>query len=165
MLKTKSVPKRKRGGKKCFWGNNSKAECSLISLMAARKLVRQGCEACLCCVTKDKKEEVKLEDILVTKEFFRCVSGGNPWVTTQEKNRFRNRIGAHNTSYLKASIWDGLNHVERVEGTARRSVAKGLYKTECIPWGAPVLFVRKKDGTLRLCIDYRELNKITIKNK
>jgi hypothetical protein len=33
------------------------------------------------------------------------------------------------------------------------------------PWGAPVLFVKNKNGTLRLCIDYRQLNKVTIKNK
>ena len=33
------------------------------------------------------------------------------------------------------------------------------------PWGAPILFVKKKYGTLRLCIDYRQLNKVNVKNK
>ena len=33
------------------------------------------------------------------------------------------------------------------------------------PWGAPVIFIKKKDGTLRLCIDYCQLNKMIIKNR
>ena len=41
---------------------------------------------------------------------------------------------------------------------------QGFIHSSTSPWGAPVLFVKKKDGTLRLCIDYRGLNQVTIKN-
>ena len=44
-------------------------------------------------------------------------------------------------------------------------VEKGFIQPSISPWGASVLFVRKKDGTLRLCIDYRQLNRVTIKNR
>jgi hypothetical protein len=42
---------------------------------------------------------------------------------------------------------------------------KGYIHPSVSPWGASVLFMKKKDGTLRLCIDFRQLNKVTIKNK
>ena len=42
---------------------------------------------------------------------------------------------------------------------------KGFIRPSNSPWGAPVLFVKKKDDTLRLCFDYRQLNNVTVKHK
>ncbi|GKG25575.1 hypothetical protein Tco_0398721, partial [Tanacetum coccineum] len=42
---------------------------------------------------------------------------------------------------------------------------KGFIRPSSSLWGAPVLFVKKKDGSFKMCIDYRELNKLTVKNR
>ena len=47
----------------------------------------------------------------------------------------------------------------------KEMLKKGYIRPSVLPWGTPVLFVKKKDSTLRLCIDYKKLNKVTIKNK
>ena len=42
---------------------------------------------------------------------------------------------------------------------------KGYFRPTSSPWGSPAIFVDKKDGSLRMCVDYRQLNDVTIKNK
>ncbi|GJS03293.1 putative reverse transcriptase domain-containing protein [Tanacetum coccineum] len=55
--------------------------------------------------------------------------------------------------------------IEEFSGQLKELQDKGFIRSSLSPWGAPVLFVKKKDGSFRICIDYRELNKLTIKNR
>ncbi|GKF04494.1 hypothetical protein Tco_0035162, partial [Tanacetum coccineum] len=57
------------------------------------------------------------------------------------------------------------SELEKLSGQLKELQDKGFIRPSSSPWGAPVLFVKKNDGSFRMCIDYRELNKLTVKNR
>ncbi|GKE54167.1 putative reverse transcriptase domain-containing protein [Tanacetum coccineum] len=89
-------------------------------------------------VMEKKSDEKRLEDIPVVREFLEVFPEDLP----------------------------GLPSVRQELSNQLQELAdQGFIRPSTSPWGAPVLFVKKKDGSFRMCIDYRELNKLTIKNR
>ena len=66
---------------------------------------------------------------------------------------------------LKAAYRMALVELKELKDQLQELLDKKFIQTSVSPWIAPLLFIKKKDGSLRLCIDHMELNKITIKNK
>jgi hypothetical protein len=58
-----------------------------------------------------------------------------------------------------------VNELEELKKQLKELLDKTFIRPSSSPWGAPVIFVEKKDGTQRICVDYRSLNEVTIKNK
>ncbi|GJY44508.1 putative reverse transcriptase domain-containing protein [Tanacetum coccineum] len=74
-------------------------------------------------------------------------------------------IGMDWLSRYDATILCGEKKMKELSKQLQELLEKGFIRPSSSPWGAPVLFVKKKDGSFRICIDYRELNKLTIKNR
>jgi hypothetical protein len=57
------------------------------------------------------------------------------------------------------------DQLQELKAQIKELMGKGFIRASSSPWGAPVIFVGKKDGTQRMCVDYRSLNDVTVKKK
>ena len=68
------------------------------------------------------------------------------------------------SSYLKAPYRTSALDLVELKLQLQELIEKGYIQPSVSPWGAPILFVKKKDDMMQMCIDYRQLKKMTIKN-
>ncbi|WVZ60291.1 hypothetical protein U9M48_010336, partial [Paspalum notatum var. saurae] len=80
-------------------------------------------------------------------------------------NRVHNRPLSRNSTNCQEAIRMSSKELVELKEQLGELQEKGFVRPSSSPWGAPVLFVSKKDGSMRMCIDYRSLNEVTIKNK
>ena len=163
---TKTVNLQDVSGKRVvFRGEMRVIPNSIISVMTAGKLIRKGSPAWLSHVRELKKGSIELTNIPIVKEFpdvFPEELPGLPPIREIEVS-IETLPGVNpiaQSPYRMAPI-----ELAELKIQLQELLDKGFIRPSNSPWGAPVLFVKKKDGTFRLCIDYRQLNKVTVKNK
>ncbi|GJV33653.1 putative reverse transcriptase domain-containing protein [Tanacetum coccineum] len=116
----------------------------------------------LSCIKADEK---KPKDIRVVRDFpevFPDDLSGLPPVCEIE---FRIDLIPGALPVVKSSYRLAPSEMVELSNQLKELQEKGFIRPSHSPWGAPVAFFKKKDGALRMCIDYRELNKLTIKNR
>nr|GEW24463.1 putative reverse transcriptase domain-containing protein [Tanacetum cinerariifolium] len=117
----------------------NKTHLNIISCTKMQKYMLKGCHVFLAHATtkktKDKSEKKRLEDVSIVQDF-------------------------PEAPYRLAP-----SEMKELLGQLKELSEKGFIRPSSLPWGAPVLFVKKKDGSFRLCINYRELNKLMVKNR
>ena len=161
----KVILKDEKGRKVCFYGQREVQSYFLISAMKASKLLCQGCIGYWCYAIDTQIKEEKAGNILVVCEFEDIFPEELLGLPLQREIDFRIELIPGTQPISKAPYRMTLAELKELKIQLDEPLQKGFIRPRVSPWGALVLFVKKKDGTLRLYINYKELNRITIKNK
>ncbi|KAL4032966.1 hypothetical protein IC575_006049 [Cucumis melo] len=165
-LQRKEVVFRKPGfAEVVFRGMRKAVSRSLISVLKAEKLLRKGCTAFLAHIVVVQREKLKPEDVPVVKEFLDVFPDDLSGLPPDREIEFTIELLPGTAPISQAPYRMAPSELKELKMQLQELVDKGYIRPSVSPWGAPVLFVKKKDGTLRLCIDYRQLNKVTVRNK
>ncbi|GJT63091.1 putative reverse transcriptase domain-containing protein [Tanacetum coccineum] len=112
-----------------------------------------------------KSCEKRLEDIPVVREFSEVFPKYLPGLPPIRQVEFQINLIPGATPVARAPYRLAPSEMQELSNQLQELADRGFIRPSTSPWGAPVLFVKKKDGSFRMCIDYRELNKLTIKNR
>jgi hypothetical protein len=113
----------------------------------------------------DSKEANPLEAIRVVSEFLEVFPEKLLGMPPEQKVKFSIEIEPGTTPISKRAYRVSRPELVELKKQINELLEKGYIRPSISPWAAPVLFVEKKDGTKRMCIDYRALNEVTIRNK
>ncbi|GJZ81813.1 putative reverse transcriptase domain-containing protein [Tanacetum coccineum] len=114
---------------------------------------------------KDKSEERRLEDVPIVREFPEVFPEDLPGLPPARQVEFQIDLVPGAAPVARALYQLAPAEMQELSNQLQELSDKGFIRPSSSPWGASVLFVKKKDGSFRMCIDYRELNKLTVKNR
>ncbi|GJS23098.1 putative reverse transcriptase domain-containing protein [Tanacetum coccineum] len=137
----------------------------LISAMKARTLISHGCQGFLASVMDTSLESPNIENLFVVREFADVFPDELPGLPPAREIEFGIELIPGAEPISKAPYRMAPVELKELKEQLQEMLENGFIRPSVSPWGAPVLFVKKKDGSMRLCIDYRELNRITIHNR
>ena len=135
---------------------------SIMIAMKASKMLWKSYPGYLAYAIEVRDSGSGLEDISVVREFSDVFPEDLPGIPPDREIDFQIELALGIEPISKAPYRMAPLELKELKVQMEELVSKGFVRPITSPWGAPVLFVKKKDGSLRSCIDYRELNKVTI---
>nr|GEY74758.1 putative reverse transcriptase domain-containing protein [Tanacetum cinerariifolium] len=144
-----------------------------ISCAKTQKYMLKGCQVFLAHVTtkevEGKSKKKRLENVPIVwhfpEDFPEVFPEDLPGLPPTRQVVFQIDLIPGAASVVRAPYRLAPSEMKEFSEQLKELSDKGFIRPSSSPWGAPVLFIKKKDGSFRMCIDYRELNKLTMKNR
>ncbi|GKE50249.1 putative reverse transcriptase domain-containing protein, partial [Tanacetum coccineum] len=115
--------------------------------------------------TEDESEEKQLEYVPTVRDFPKVFPEDFPGLPPTRQVEFQIDLVLGAAPVVRAPYRLAPMELQEFPTQLQELSDKGFIKPSSSPWGAPVLFVKKKDGSFRICIDYREPDKLIVKNR
>ena len=157
-----------RGGVLSVYGEGTRSGSAFCSAARARQCLQQGCKGFVAYVmdTREVSERPRsVEEVPVVREFPDVFPEELPGVPPVRQVEFGIDLVPGAAPIAKVPYRLAPPEMQELSSQLQELLGKGFIRPSSSPWGAPILFVKKKDGSHRMCIDYRELNKLTVKNR